>query len=110
MDNPALDLQGAEILIVDDVPDNVRLLSNTLSEQSYRVRGVTSGSMALMASRSAPPDLILLDINMPEMDGYEVCQKLKADADTHHIPVIFLSALDDSVSLDNLHDQAEKDA
>ena len=95
MDNATLDLQAAEILIVDDVPDNVRLLSTTLSDEGYKVRGVTSGSMALMAIRSAAPDLVLLDINMPEMDGYEVCRQLKADEQTRRIPVVFLSALDE---------------
>jgi len=82
------------ILIVDDKPDNVQLLSETLSAQGYKVRGVLSGAMALRVVRSVP-DLILLDIMMPEMDGYEVCEALKASETTRDIPVIFLSALDD---------------
>lgn len=82
----------ANILVVDDHADNLRLLNHALSQQGYKVRAVTSGKMALIAVRSLPPDLILLDINMPEMDGYEVCAKLKENPDTKPIPVIFLSA------------------
>lgn len=84
----------ADILIVDDTPDNIRLLSNMLLDQGYRVRKALNGPMALIAARSLPPDLILLDINMPEMNGYEVCQQLKEDAQTRTVPIIFLSALD----------------
>jgi two-component system sensor histidine kinase ChiS len=81
------------ILIVDDTLDNLRLLSNMLTEHGYKVRGVPSGAMALTAAGSAPPDLILLDINMPAMNGYEVCQHLKNDERTRDIPIIFISAL-----------------
>jgi signal transduction histidine kinase len=81
------------ILIVDDNSDNLRLLSATLTERGYKVRSVINGSMALMGAIAAPPDLILLDIKMPEMDGYEVCQHLKADEQTREIPVIFISAV-----------------
>lgn len=83
------------ILIVDDTPENLQVLSNTLSEQGYKVRCVVKGQMAIRAARSAPPDLILLDIKMPDMDGFEVCDRLKGDAQTSEIPVIFLSALDE---------------
>jgi signal transduction histidine kinase len=83
------------ILIVDDTPENLKVLSATLSHHGYQVRGVITGKMAIRAARSAPPDLILLDIMMPEMNGYEVCSKLKADAQTSDIPVIFISALDE---------------
>ncbi len=83
------------ILIVDDTPANLRLLSNMLTEQGYKVRAVVNGPMALKTTRAIPPDLILLDINMPDMNGYEVCEQLKADAETHDIPVIFISALDE---------------
>lgn len=83
------------ILIVDDVPGNLRILYSTLTEQGYQVRCAKNGSMALIGVQAAPPDLILLDINMPDMNGYEVCQKLKASEQTRNIPVIFLSALDD---------------
>ncbi|MBE9180338.1 response regulator [Oculatella sp. LEGE 06141] len=84
-----------DILIVDDSPDNLRVLSNTLLEQGYEVRCVKSGSMALIGVQASPPDLILLDIRMPNMDGYEVCQRLKLNPQTQHIPIIFLSALND---------------
>lgn len=81
------------ILIVDDTPNNLRLLSSMLSKQGYEVRSAISGSVALMAVRTVALDLILLDINMPKMNGYEVCQQLKQDPQTRDIPVIFLSAL-----------------
>ncbi len=84
------------ILVVDDTPANLRLLSNMLSEQRYKVRSVINGKMALMAARAAPPDLILLDINMPDLSGYEVCEALKADESTADIPIIFISALDET--------------
>ncbi len=83
----------ANILIVDDTLINLDLLTEILTGHGYKVRSVPSGSMALKAIRVVPPDLILLDIMMPEMDGYEVCQQLKADEQTCDIPVIFLSAL-----------------
>lgn len=82
------------ILIVDDMPANLRLLSSMLTTRGYKVRGVVNGPMALTAARAASPDLILLDITMPEMDGFEVCEQLKADPTTSDIPVIFISALD----------------
>jgi len=90
---PALSLPKGNILIVDDTPANLRLLSQMLAEQGYRVRPVPDGPLALEATRAEPPDLILLDIRMPEMDGYEVCEHLKADAQTRDIPIIFISAL-----------------
>jgi diguanylate cyclase (GGDEF)-like protein/PAS domain S-box-containing protein len=83
------------ILIVDDLPDNLRVLSATLGAYGYNVRCAKTAALALAAARSSPPDLILLDINMPEMNGYELCQQLKADEKTRDIPTIFLSALDD---------------
>ena len=82
------------ILIVDDNPNNLRLLAKILELQGYIVRKSLSGKMALQAVHRHPPDLILLDINMPEMNGYDVCQKLKASQITNHIPIIFISALD----------------
>lgn len=84
------------ILIVDDNPENLRLLVSILKEQGYKVRPARDGVVALNSAFSNPPDLILLDILMPRMDGYETCQKLKADERTKHIPVIFISALSDS--------------
>lgn len=83
------------VLLVDDTLDNLRLLSSILSDQGYKVRSVIRGSMALTAVQASPPELILLDITMPEMSGYEVCQRLKQDPKTAEIPVIFISALDD---------------
>ena len=85
------------ILIVDDTLENLQLLSNTLSNQGYKVRGAAKGQMAIRTARSSPPDLILLDIKMPEMDGYEVCERLKADEQTRDVPVIFISALDEVI-------------
>ena len=81
------------ILIVDDTPDNLRILVGLLSEQGYLVRPAASGSQALNAVREKQPDLILLDVKMPGMDGYEVCERLKAAERTRDIPVIFISAL-----------------
>lgn len=86
----------ADILVVDDKPDNLRLLSTLLSDRGYNVRRVINGQLALNAAQSEHPDLILLDIMMPGLNGYEVCEKLKFDQRTHQIPVIFLSALDDA--------------
>lgn len=82
------------ILIVDDKPDNLRLLTKILEPQGYTVRKSLSGRMAIQGAHRDPPDLILLDINMPQMTGYEVCQELKASAVTAAIPIIFISALD----------------
>lgn len=88
-------MNAPNILLVDDTPDNLRLLSTMLIEQGYEVRCVINGPMALMGAKAEPPDLILLDINMPQMNGYEVCQCLKADAVTKEIPIIFISGLED---------------
>jgi PleD family two-component response regulator len=83
------------ILIVDDTPANLQLLAQMLSEQGYKVRMAQDGTMALMSIQSSPPDLILLDIMMPELNGYEVCSKLKASSLTKDIPIIFISALNE---------------
>lgn len=88
--------EQANILIVDDTPENLRLLSNMLAAAGYKVRAVTSGARALASINATLPDLILLDIMMPEMNGYQVCQRLKMNALTRDIPIIFLSALDDT--------------
>jgi two-component system, NtrC family, sensor kinase len=82
------------ILIVDDKPDNLRLLSNILIAEGYKVRKALNGRLAIDAAQLEPPDLILLDIMMPEVDGYQICQDLKANPQTQKISVIFLSALD----------------
>lgn len=83
------------ILMVDDTPTNVRLLSDLLISRGYEVREALSGPAALAMVKADPPDMILLDIFMPEMDGYQVCELLKADPKTCDIPVIFISALSD---------------
>jgi len=88
-------IKPKKILIIDDLPDNLRLLSNTLKEQGYQVRCAKSGYMALMAVEGYKPDLILLDIKLPDIDGYQVCKQLKENTRTREIPVIFLSALND---------------
>jgi serine phosphatase RsbU (regulator of sigma subunit)/CheY-like chemotaxis protein len=82
-----------DILIVDDTPTSVHLLAQILTRQGHQVRVALSGPEALAAAQAAPPDLILLDVMMPEMNGYEVCRQLKADERTHDIPVVFISAL-----------------
>jgi putative two-component system response regulator len=85
------------ILIVDDTPENLRVLLQLLKHQGYKVRAAPNGKLALQAAASDPPDLILLDIMMPEMDGYEVCRRLKQDERLREIPVVFLSALGETL-------------
>ena len=87
----------ATLLVVDDALENLRFLAQTLTGQGYEVRCARSGAIALTAAQTTRPDLILLDIRMPELDGYAVCERLKADLGTAAIPVIFLSALDDAL-------------
>jgi signal transduction histidine kinase len=87
--------QAQTILIVDDTPANLTVLSTMLTQHGYRVRPAINGQLALASVSRQPPDLILLDIKMPEMDGYEVCARLKADEKTRDIPILFISALDD---------------
>lgn len=84
-----------DIMVVDDTPTNLQLLVSMLRSHAYKVRPVLSGRLALKAARSARPDLILLDIDMPEMDGYEVCARLKSTAGLEDVPVIFISALNE---------------
>jgi len=91
---PGLDQAKATLLIVDDTPANLRLLSSILADRGYQVRPVLDGQLALASVAAQPPDMVLLDIRMPEMSGYEVCERLKADPGTRDIPVIFLSAMD----------------
>ena len=85
------------ILIVDDLPMNLRLLSSLLKRHGYQVRTESSGKTVIEIIRSNPPNLILLDVMMPEIDGYEVCRQIKALDEFCDIPVIFISALDDSL-------------
>ncbi len=96
MARPHDDASKAELLIVDDTLENLRLLSRMLAEEGYRVETASSGARALATAQANPPDLVLLDIKMPEMDGYEVCAAFKADERTRDIPIIFLSALDET--------------
>jgi len=86
------------ILVVDNNPGNLRLLENILTENGYKVRPAISGKLALMTIQSALPDLILLDVRMPEIDGYSVCKTIKNDDVTRDIPVIFISALDEPIN------------
>ncbi|MEG4058652.1 MULTISPECIES: response regulator [unclassified Microcoleus] len=89
-----LETYKGKILIVDDIQENLHFLTRILTNEGYKVRGVTKGAMALRTVRHYPPDAILLDIKMPDMDGYQVCEALKSDENTSEIPIIFLSALD----------------
>lgn len=94
MNIPALSSSTGDILVTDDTPANLRLLTGILVKHGYQVRAARSGAAALVAVQAKQPDLILLDIMMPEMDGFAVCEHLKANPNTCHIPVIFISALD----------------
>lgn len=84
------------IIIVDDVPANLKVLSEILKREGYKVRPIPTGKMALQAAAKDKPDLFLLDIMMPGMDGYEVCRLLKEDKDLMDVPVIFISALSET--------------
>ena len=89
--------QPGTILVVDDNPTNIQVLFDVLSEMGYRVAIAKSGEAALQRLQSYHPDIILLDVMMPGIDGFETCQRLKADPATCNIPVIFMTALSDSV-------------
>jgi diguanylate cyclase (GGDEF)-like protein len=93
--NESVQIKG-NILLVDDLPNNLQLLSDLLTTLGYTVRSVTSGKMALKTLKVKPSDLILLDIKMPEMDGYQVCEAIKTDKVLRNIPIIFISGLDDT--------------
>jgi PAS domain S-box-containing protein len=93
MNRKAQEVIPADILVVDDIPANLKLLTDILTERGYRVRPASGGNLALRSAAIRLPDLILLDIKMPDMDGYEVCQALKSDEKSRDIPVIFISAL-----------------
>jgi two-component system sensor histidine kinase/response regulator len=85
-----------EVLIVDDAPASLQLLKDILAGHGYRVRPASSGKLALRSVAARLPDLILLDVSMPEMDGYEVCRRLKSDERSRRVPVIFISAHGDA--------------
>lgn len=89
------EVKKKSILVVDDTPANLRLLVEMLTKHGYRVRPASTGEWALATVQKELPDLILLDIMMPQLDGYEVCRRLKADERTRPVPVIFISALDE---------------
>ncbi len=96
MNSDRLTSYRGDILIVDDLPDNLRLLRDTLSAQGYKVRSATTGAMAIRAAQSPATELILLDIKLPDLDGYEVCRQLKSNKQTEDIPIVFLSALNET--------------
>ena len=87
-------LTGRRVLIVDDKPDNLQVLAKTLESENLKIFMAQGGQQALDQISQVRPDLILLDVMMPEMDGFEACRILKSDEQTRHIPVIFLTALD----------------
>ncbi|MGD0113406.1 MAG: hybrid sensor histidine kinase/response regulator [Armatimonadota bacterium] len=97
MENATVHQPVPSIIVVDDTPANLHLLTGMLKERGYKVRPVSSGKFALQTAKHDPPDLILLDIIMPEMNGYEVCECLKADEQLSGIPVIFISALNETM-------------
>ena len=96
MNNLLASSQPANILIVDDQPDNIKILTQILCDQGYKLRKAIHGEMALTSAFSKPPDLILLDIVMPGIDGYEVCKKIKENPTTSDIPIIFISAFNEA--------------
>jgi two-component system, sensor histidine kinase and response regulator len=96
---PLSKAQPGHVLIVDDIIDNLDMLADMLEAQGHEVRIAMSGREALESIKNQAPDLILLDIQMPEMDGYEVCQRVKANGHSKDIPVIFLSALNETADI-----------
>jgi CheY-like chemotaxis protein len=85
------DLGSARILIVDDVPENIQVVANLLAKEAFQLSAAMSGRQALDMMERSLPDLVLLDVSMPEMDGYETCRSMKANPATAEIPVIFLT-------------------
>ncbi len=97
MDNkPNIKETNPSIMIVDDTPENLIVLSSILRRHEYEVRPVPSGELALIAAENMIPDLVLLDITMPDMDGYEVCEAFKKNERLKDIPIIFVSALSET--------------
>ena len=88
----AEDEKGARVLIVDDTVQNIQVLGTVLREQNYQINVAQNGLQALESVEKVPPDLILLDVMMPELDGFETCKRLKANDETKEIPIIFLTA------------------
>ena len=85
-----------EILVVDDTPASLRLLTELLAKEGYRIRPASDGALALKSVAAKAPELVLLNVSMPDMDGYEVCRRLKADEKSSRIPVIFISSFGDT--------------
>lgn len=85
-----------ELLIVDDNPENLRVLRDMLSKEGYAVRAAKTGNQAISSIKESEPALVLLDVHLPEMNGFEVCGQIKSDPEYKNLPIIFLSALDDS--------------
>ncbi|MEN6317375.1 MAG: response regulator [Syntrophaceae bacterium] len=96
MNNHRKNSVSPQILVVDDTPISLKLLTEILTNQSFQVRPALNGKLALRSVEVEEPDIILLDVKMPDMDGYEVCRRLKSDEKSRHIPVIFISALDET--------------
>ena len=96
---PIVDLSGAKILLVDDNPTNLKVLWQALEEEAYEIMAATSGEQAIQLAHDGRPDLILLDVMMPYMDGFETCRRLKADSQTAEIPVLFITARDETEAL-----------
>jgi CheY-like chemotaxis protein len=92
-------IANSQLLIVDDSPENITMISETLKKEGYKIKIATNGQQALKSIKGSLPDLILLDVLMPGLSGYEVCEQIKADPATEEIPVIFLTAESDSESL-----------
>ena len=99
MSQDSADLTNATILIVDDIPANLNILCQALEREGYSIIAAPSGEVALRIVAQTQPDLILLDIMMPELDGFETCRRLKADELTVAIPVIFITAQDETKSM-----------
>ena len=99
MINNAELLPKSNILVVDDTPDNLRVLSSIFKVRGYEVRKALDAKVALIACEKLLPDIILLDINMPEMNGYQLCEYLKTRKETQEIPIIFISALTDALDI-----------
>lgn len=91
-----MDANSDYILAVDDTPASLRLLTDILSSEGYQVRSAINGELALRAATAQPPQLVLLDVNMPGMDGFEVCRRMKQEPQLHDVPVIFVSALSET--------------
>jgi len=99
MDKSVMDLRGASILIVDDIPANLEILCESLEEAGYEVQVAADGQSALEAVAYSAPELILLDVELPGANGYEICRQIKSQETTHKIPVIFLTARDETAGV-----------